>query len=520
MYGRFLFIILLSFYVGNIYAQQHTSAAGLNNKASNSGNTRFYAASNKENEAPRAIEFNDPAVNSSEFLPNINRYFNIPLEFSFVETESNTDDIGMRHYHMQQHYKGLPMEGLGYRVHERNGFITSANGKAILEINLDVNILLSEKQAFDLAINYLLTKDTVFRSGRKLIVSKDFTFTPESFSVAFQFDIDVSLMERWRISIDARDGKVINKVSLVKSCSEPSPLLSYGTGTGLTNYYGSKTIKVEKFDNGSSRLRGQTDHGGKIETYDFRNASILALIFGFYDVDDFYSSNNTYNNPYQQTAVSVQWAAEQAYDYYYTRHGRNSYDNNGATITSYVHIDKDFDNAFWTGKIMGFGDGSNNNPLVELDVVSHELTHAVTDYEANLIYSYESGALNESFSDIMGKAVEFSTFGDTATWQLAKYFRSGGLRDMSNPNLQGQPDTYFGDMWYIGYEDNGGVHTNSGIQNFWFYLLCEGGSGVNDNDESYEVKPIGMDTVINIVYRNLTEYLIPSSEYLDARIGS
>ena len=87
---------------------------------------------------------------------------------------------------------------------------------------------------------------------------------------------------------------------------------------------------------------------------------------------------------------------------------------------------------------------------MELDVVAHELTHGVTQYEANLQYYYESGALNESFSDIFGKAVEFDTFVDSATWQLAKHYRDGGLRDLSNPNLKSQPDTYIGDMWYAG----------------------------------------------------------------------
>jgi hypothetical protein len=180
------------------------------------------------------------------------------------------------------------------------------------------------------------------------------------------------------------------------------------------------------------------------------------------------------------------------------------------------------DNAFWLGghRLLAFGDGSNNNPLVELDVVSHELTHGVTQFEANLQYYNEFGALNESFSDILGKAVEFDVFGDTATWQLAKHFRPGGLRDFSNPNLQGQPDTYAGILWYTGSDDSGGVHYNSGVQNFWYYLLCEGGNGVNDHNFEYAVDAIGMEQATQIAYRNLTEYLGPFSEYLDSRIGS
>lgn len=522
MRKRTILLILFGFSAGALLAQQRSSAAAKAISSSTDGTARRYYAN--RNDPPRAIEFDENTVSSSDFFAGINAYFDIPGEFTFVEAESNTDHLGMRHSLLVQHYKGIPIEGMGYRVHERNGFITSANGKAVRDISLDTETILSEEQAFHLAANYLNTKDTVFRQGKKLIASKDFTFAPGSFSIAFQFDIHVSFIESWRISIDARDGKMINKVSLVNSCSiheKPKPL-PYGTGTGLSSYYGTRTIRVETFDGGSSRLVGETAHGGKIGTYDFRNVSVLslALFFQYHKVYDIYSSNNTYNSPSHKPAVSTQWGAEQAYEYYFTKHNRNSFDNQGSAIKSYVHVDVNMNNAFWTNNVMAFGDGSNNNPLVELDVVAHELTHGVTQYEAGLRYSYEPGALNESFSDIFGKAVEFHTFGDTATWLMAKYYREGGLRNLQNPNLKDQPDTYFGDMWYTGHEDSGGVHYNSGVQNHWFYLLCEGGSGVNDHEMNYAVSPIGMDQAADIAYRNLTEYLSNFSDYLDSRIGS
>lgn len=518
---RLLLFIFFCFSVGHTMAQQRLSATANAISSSNTGTGKFYYAN--RNEPPRAIEFKERTVAASYFLTNINHYFNIPSEFTFIEVESNTDNLGMRHHHLQQYYKSIPVEGMGYRVHEKNGFMTSANGKAVRDINVDTEVILSEEQAFHLAVKYLQTKDTTFRNGRKLIVSKDFTFTPESFSIAFQFDIDVSLIEQWRISIDARDGKMINKVSLVNSClKEESPPLPYGTGSGLTNYYGNKTIRVEKYGSGSSRLVGRTESGGIIGTYDFRNVSILSLtlFFEFHDVYDIYSSDNTYNASYHKPAVSVQWAAEQAYEYYFKKHNRNSFDNKGSAIKSYVHVDRNLNNAYWTHNLLAFGDGSNNNPLVELDVVAHELTHGVTQYDAGLQYYNEPGALNESFSDILGKAVEFDTFGDTATWQMAKHYQNGGLRDLSNPNLKNQPDTYVGDMWYTGSEDGGGVHYNSGVQNFWYYLLCEGGSGVNDHQVAYSINAVGMDAATKIVYRNLTEYLSSTSDYLDSRIGS
>ncbi|MBL0744698.1 M4 family metallopeptidase [Chryseolinea lacunae] len=518
----FTFVGFLS--IGQGLAQKTKSVTPASVGVANPGTGTVYYGN--RNEPPRAMEFKKGTVSVATFLTNINTYFNIPAAFTFRETESNTDNLGMRHRLLAQYYNGLPVEGMGYRVHEKDGFVTSANGRAVRQVNVDTHVLLGEEQAFRLAAQYLQTKDTTVRAGKKLIVSKDFTLAPESFSIAYQFDIDVSLVERWRVSVDARDGTLINKVSLVNSChieeekDEGPPPPYYSTGTGTSSYYGVRPIRIESTGY-NWRLVGQTEHGGKIGTYDFRNASVIVLQLGIpFTPSDIYSSTKTFNDYYQRPGVSAHWSAEQTYEYYLNKHNRNSFDNNGGTITTYVHVDVGMDNAFWTGKVLALGDGSNNNPLVELDVIGHELTHGVTQYEAKLQYSYESGALNESFSDIMAKAIEFDTFGDTATWQMGKYFRANGLRDLSNPNLKNQPDTYSGDLWYTGAADYGGVHTNSGVQNFWFYLLSEGGSGVNDHQVSYSVNSIGIEAAAKIAYRNLTEYLGPQADYLDSRIGS
>ncbi|MEQ9007414.1 MAG: choice-of-anchor D domain-containing protein, partial [Ekhidna sp.] len=91
---------------------------------------------------------------------------------------------------------------------------------------------------------------------------------------------------------------------------------------------------------------------------------------------------------------------------------------------------------------------------------------------------------------------------------------------MSNPNSQGDPDTYQGINWEFGDFDNGGVHINSGVMNYWYYLLVEGGSGTNDDGYSYNVPSIGRGDAEQIAYRNLTVYLTASSGYIDARVGS
>ena len=232
---------------------------------------------------------------------------------------------------------------------------------------------------------------------------------------------------------------------------------------------------------------------------------------------------------WDQTGVNVHWGAEATYDYYLNDHGRNSFDNAGGTIYSYAHADVNYNNAFWDGTRMTYGDGDGVNftPLVCLDVVGHEITHGVTQNSANLIYWGESGALNESFSDIFGNEVEFMREGvpgvGTGSWRMGEDITpsGSGIRNMQNPNEFNNADTYLGTYWVTtGSGDNGGVHYNSGVQNFWFYLLCEGGSGTNDHGNAYNVSTIGFTKAAAIAYRNLTVYLTPSSNYYAARVGA
>jgi len=180
-------------------------------------------------------------------------------------------------------------------------------------------------------------------------------------------------------------------------------------------------------------------------------------------------------------------------------------------------------NAFWTGSFAayGAGDGEVRSSFGAIDVVSHEISHGVTEHSAGLVYRGESGALNESFSDIFGTAVEFYAEGRINNdWLIGEdvYKEPGSIRSMLNPKALFDPDTYLGEYWYntANSNDNGGVHTNSSVQNYWFYLLSEGGSGQNDDGISYQVTGIGIDDASAIAYSNLTNYLLPNSKYMDA----
>lgn len=281
----------------------------------------------------------------------------------------------------------------------------------------------------------------------------------------------------------------------------------------------------------------------------------------FFDFDDFGGSysvamtvgtsnwsgngnNGTYlvdtkNNP----ALDVHWGMEKTYDFYLNTFGRNSFDGNGTIIKQYVnspYLQERYggnpNNALarpspYNLMEYGLGNGQYMNPVVGLDVEGHEFTHLVVNNNGTggLVYQGESGALNESFADILGTGVEFYTRGAGANWSIGEgvMVASANLRSMSNPNNPTgdtqQPDTYNGTYWSNPANvavDGGGVHINSGVQNFWFYLLSEGGSGTNDIGNPFSVSGIGMDQALQIAYRNLTTYLTPNATFVDSYLGS
>ena len=197
------------------------------------------------------------------------------------------------------------------------------------------------------------------------------------------------------------------------------------------------------------------------------------------------------------SAAASDAAVNQAYDglgdtftFYLKVYNRNSIDNAGMPLLASVHYGKDYDNAFWNGQQMVFGDGDNiifTGFTGATDVIGHELTHGVTGSEANLTYQGQSGALNESISDVFGSMVKqykLNQTSDQADWLigagiLAKGIQGVALRSMKAPGTayddpklgkDTQPATMAG---YVQTgEDNGGVHTNSGIPNHAFYLAA------------------------------------------------
>jgi len=269
---------------------------------------------------------------------------------------------------------------------------------------------------------------------------------------------------------------------------------------------------------GKYRLR-ETTRGLGIATINAESGQ------GFSTYVDFVQDTFPIMDEVNRAGVGVHWAAEMTYDYYMESFGRNSYDDNGGALISYANWTEsdDRDNAFWTGSFAayGAGNGYSSGSYGAIDVVGHEISHGLTDHAANLIYWGEPGALNESFSDIFGAAVEFYAEGvDQGDWLMGEdiYNGHGAIRSMQNPKALSSPDTYLGEYWIdtkLSF-DNGGVHFNSGVQNHWYYLLSDGGTGENDDGIAFQVSGIGLDDASAIAYRNLTYYLLPDSRYMDA----
>jgi bacillolysin len=200
------------------------------------------------------------------------------------------------------------------------------------------------------------------------------------------------------------------------------------------------------------------------------------------------------------------------YNFFYNGFRRDSFDNRGTTLKSYVHFHSPgfCPNAFWNGSVMTY---CTNGP--HDDVTGHEISHGVTEFSANLVYAYQPGALNESFSDIFGESIDqMNDSENTQRWVIGEDFLPGGIRDMSDPTLFGDPDSCGSPNYHCAASDSGGVHTNSGVPNKAYYLMVDGGTlnGVT-------VAGIGLNKAAAIQYRALTRYLSVFSDFTDAYLA-
>jgi Zn-dependent metalloprotease len=314
--------------------------------------------------------------------------------------------------------------------------------------------------------------------------------------------------------VDAHDGELVWSYNNFQTATCSAPTNFYGTVslncyTDGTSYY---------LENPSSLMATQSWKNTTRTKSSITSTSTTML-----------SSSAIYLN-----ANEAQYAADKVHAYYNTAFGRNGINGAGGPsaltshstnyILSTTSYSSGYVNAFWssTGLYMTYGDGDgvNSGSLTTLDIAGHEMTHGVTQYEANLTYSGESGGLNEAVSDIFGAMVERSVLGESAdiwkvgetTWTPAT--SGDALRYMNDPASDGVSYDYYSAS--MGSAD---VHYTSGLPNLAFYLLSEGGTHPRGKSATV-VTAIGADAAAAIWYLALTDYMTSSTNFSGARTAT
>lgn len=459
------------------------------------------------------------------FLANISTAMGIEdASEEFQTLSAHNDQYGFSHVKYQQYYKGIKVYRGQVFVHGQNNVMNRFNGEYFPTPEIDnIAPAITDQEAFVIAsqdVPYPFIEPELFEKDlldHKEMVSELVIYHPDFNSneakLTWHLTIRPNLLRRFEYFIDAQTGEILNSYN--NTCGD-GPATAQATDlNGVTqtintyelngNFY---LIDASRgmFNAGQSQL--PDDPVGAIWTIDADNSSGNTIFH-------FTSNNNNWNAVPE--AVSAHYNAGETFEYYLNTHGRNSINGQGGTIISICNVANEdgssMENAFWNGQAMFYGNGGNIfSPLAgALDVGAHEMGHGVVQNTCNLEYQGESGALNESMADISGCMV------DRDDWFLGEdiiintnLFPTGNMRDMSNPHNGGSSfndpsyQPAHTDEQYFGNEDNGGVHINSGIMNYCFYQFAT---------------QIGKEKAEDIFYKSMTDYLVKSSQFVDARVA-
>jgi bacillolysin len=513
-----------------------------------------------ENGTLSSISFNEQSdYKSSDYTKVFKEQLKLNEDQSFVKIKTENDSKGFTHEKFQLYQQGIKVEFATYTLHSQNQKLVLMNGEIYTIKDVKATASLSPEEALDKAINHIGAKEYLWENPQEAAAMDykkpkgELVFLPsmeeqgtkrtsDKVRLAYKFDIyATNPVSRGDLYIDANTGKVLFYNATIKHLGKYSngnsnpktenpqknSKKAIVSANAATRYSGTQTIQT--LLSGSSYILSDNTRGSGIQTFNMKKGTSYTAAVNFTDADNNWTAAEFANTNKDNGALDAHWGAEKTYDYWSTVHGRNSYNNAGAIIKSYVHYSNAYDNAYWNGSVMTYGDGSGTyfDVLTSIDVAGHEIGHAVCETTANLVYQKESGAMNEAFSDIWGACIEYYAAPTKSTWLIGEDIerRSGhsSLRSMSNPKTEGQPDTYGGTNWKTvsctptDANDYCGVHTNSGVLNHWFYILSVGKSGTNDIGSSYSVTGITIDKAAKIAYRLESVYLSANSTYANAR---
>ncbi|HEV2763120.1 MAG TPA: M4 family metallopeptidase, partial [Pyrinomonadaceae bacterium] len=411
-------------------------------------------------------------------------------ELEFVR--ASEDDLGLTHVRQEQVHQGVPVFGSQIITHmDANGVGQTTGRVNEAARGVDTTPGLNAAAAIKAARAALAYGGELSEQPKAKLVILPNVDGSDGATLTYQVELYVEdptrKPERHQYFIDAHTGRVVWHYDSIPDA------------TGYSLYSGTVDIPT-RYSNGAFRM--YADGFGACTTRNNSSGSV------YQDSDNVWGNGSEYFG--QTAAVDAHFNLKSTWSYFRDVLGRYGLDGQARAAHAYVHYGTNVANAFYDDGKLKFGDGdAYSTPWVSTDIVAHEFTHGVTEYAAGLIYSNESGAANESFSDIFGTATEFYV-GINPDYVIAEDAVPGGIRYMVDPAID-----HYSERVYIGSSyDNGGVHFNSGIQNKAFYLLAEGGT---HPQTGVTVTGIGRRAAEFVFYRALDVYVTPSSQFINVR---
>ena len=461
-------------------------------------------------------------------------------ELRSKQVQQDTLLPGRRHERLVQLYKGVPVWGAEVvRQIDGRGTVVSVFGTYHTGISVDVTPVLGADAARS-ALESTGVRSTRAAAPELVILPKD-----RSYRLAWMIaGLVASEADVREYFVDAREGRVLHDLSLIQKQSA-----SVGRGTGVLN----NTQKLSVTSSGGDFFAQDLLRPARINTFDMKGdlSRSFSVLAGAVTLDPADFARDGDNNWDDGPVVDAHAYDGFVYDYYFKRHGRRSWNDADGQIRSLVNpvriedfdffvASGDFDviftvyaNAFFCcggslgplGGFMVYGQGvPARNPFglpkIEplaggLDIVAHEMTHGMTSFTSGLFANLEAGALNESFSDHMGVAVDFYFRPQQANYRIGEQVWPGGIRDMANPALFGDAD-HVSRLTQAHFE----VHSLASLSNHAYYLAIEGGTNRTSGITVQGVGASNRDQIEKVFYRAYQFMLGPNSFYCDAVAAS
>jgi bacillolysin/thermolysin len=415
----------------------------------------------------------DPDIVARAFFKDHGQLFGAGSNADLHLVSSDQDQLGFDHFRYQQYFDNLPVFGQVVVVHTQGKVVQSVGGHLTpnIKLNYDPKTVVGGDAALKDALAAFPQKiaagETLQAANTNRSTLGVYTAGDGTPHLAYELDVAGAGPDKWRYYVDAQSGKVIDHWAL--------------TETAMNR-----------------------------ETYDAKNQETQPGTLVRKEGD----------GPTKDVSVNAAHdGAKAVYDFYNSKFGRDGIDNKGMTMISTVHYGDQYNNAYWDGTQMVYGDGDGKflGPLaLGEDVVGHEMTHGVTERTAGLEYHDQPGALNESWSDTMGNLIQHWDYARNhpgappidPKWLVGEDVFTPGvdgdaLRSESAPGTAYKGDDQPANMKNYNHtrSDNGGVHTNSGIPNLAAFKVNQA---------------LGEDKTAAIWYRTQTQYMTPRTSFADA----